>query len=154
MTPTELHTLVRGWWEEMRDTARAATPGPWIYSEGDEARGIMPASLDLDLVWTHYDADSGIAPSDADGRHIAAFNPSFAIAVCEAALERLDRHAPRRAYDYEADVTHQCEYCASLCHSHSGLGCDSPDAPWPCDDFLSDAAPFRTRPDFPEELKA
>ena len=45
----------------------------------------------------------------------------------------IERHAPEQ-------YTHiECEHCKSLCHSHSGLGCDVPDAPWPCQD-VRDAA--------------
>jgi hypothetical protein len=45
-------------------------------------------------------------------------------------------HAPREVVSYSAGLRvlkTQCGYCADLCHSRSGLGCDSPDAPWPCE---------------------
>jgi hypothetical protein len=30
----------------------------------------------------------------------------------------------------------QCGYCANLCQSDSGLSCDRPDAPFPCDNVV------------------
>jgi len=142
MTPTELHTLVRGWWEEMRDTARAATPGPWAVFDANEGTsspaGWMVANDAFhnpsgdDAPWIAVEIHTG-GVEDAD--HIAAFDPSFAIAACEAALERLDRHKPLMADTRRP----RCWYSGDEWR-------------WPCVEFLSDAAPFRTRPDFPEEL--
>jgi len=126
----------------MRDTARAATPGPWAATARDQ----FVVTVD------QADGDHQIAEvvrcmehprqEEVDGRHIAAFNPSFAIAVCEAALERLDRHAPDNSQGWSDCLT---------CIEHHGY--ETYDSRvWPCLEFLADAAPFRTRPDFPEEL--
>lgn len=41
----------------------------------------------------------------------------------------LNLHAPRQ---YSDGTQLQCGHCADNCHSFSGLGCDSPDARWPC----------------------
>lgn len=47
-------------------------------------------------------------------------------------LQILELHAPRTQPGYRGTI--QCEYCLSLCHSRSGLGCDmNGDAVWPCD---------------------
>lgn len=40
----------------------------------------------------------------------------------------LDLHQPRDS----VWAPQQCGHCADLCHSSSGLGCDQPEAPWPC----------------------
>lgn len=42
----------------------------------------------------------------------------------------VELHAPRQ-HDFSEAL--QCVHCADQCHSGSGLGCDSPDAPYPCD---------------------
>lgn len=56
------------------------------------------------------------------------------IAEAQAAVERVRAlHAPVVAWTGQLTYVAQCGHCASLCHSRSGLGCDSPDAPWPCD---------------------
>lgn len=36
----------------------------------------------------------------------------------------------------------QCDHCMDLCHSGSGLACDSPDAPWPCPTVVLVAATY------------
>ena len=41
----------------------------------------------------------------------------------------LERHKPEKEAWGERIV---CEWCENLCHSGSGLYCDSPDAPFPC----------------------
>jgi len=138
MTPTELHTLVRGWWEQMRDIARAATQGPWF------ATPTMTVRTKSSLRSSPLVAECFNPRSTA---HIAAFDPAFAIAVCEAALERLDRHAPAWPIGYDDVTEASCTTCIE----------QLPDGEysvpnWPCVEFLADAAPFRTRPNFPEEL--
>jgi hypothetical protein len=51
----------------------------------------------------------------------------------------LDLHAPAPTNYVEGRYVPgeptglQCGHCAELCHSRSGLGCDSPDAPYPCE---------------------
>jgi hypothetical protein len=153
MTPTELHAWVRARWQKKLDTARAATPGPWladptgtVCAAADLVDDMLPEAGPMEIAECYRYTRAEERGENA--QHIAAFDPSFAIAVCEAALARLDRHMP---LTYSGP--HFCEYCASLCHSTSGMWCDSPDAPWPCVEFLSDAVPFRTHPDFPEELR-
>jgi hypothetical protein len=64
----------------------------------------------------------------------------------------LDLHEPREYVTYLKHVTYwQCGYCAGLCHSRSGLGCEQPvDALWPCDTVRLLAAIFSDRPGFQE----
>jgi hypothetical protein len=47
----------------------------------------------------------------------------------EAAVARVrGLHQP-----YQTEDRTQCDHCMELCHSRSGLSCDTPyDAPWPC----------------------
>lgn len=46
----------------------------------------------------------------------------------------LDLHTPRpTGWHVPPDGPLQCEHCAGLCHSYSGIGCDVPDAEYPCD---------------------
>jgi len=47
----------------------------------------------------------------------------------------------------------QCVHCARLCHSTSGLSCESPDAPWPCPTVLLLALPYADRPGYLEEWR-
>ena len=48
----------------------------------------------------------------------------------------------------------QCAYCAGLCHSRSGLGCDDPiDALWPCDTVRLLALPYADHPDYDESWR-
>ena len=44
-----------------------------------------------------------------------------------------------------------CAYCESLCHSHSGIMCDNPDAPWPCPTVRLLALPYAGHPDYRTE---
>jgi hypothetical protein len=66
--------------------------------------------------------------AEAVSEFIAAHDPSWSIRTHREALERLNRHRPALNYEQRP----YCEECESLCHSYSGLGCESPDAPWPC----------------------
>ena len=50
--------------------------------------------------------------------------------LAEVALQAIiDLHAP--VADGEGRL--QCQHCSGLCHSRSGLSCDDPDAPFPCE---------------------
>jgi hypothetical protein len=64
-------------------------------------------------------------------------DPADAVRRYEADLRRLERHAPSPQLHYDEVV---CDYCYDLCHSRSGLMCDTPDAPWPCDEIKDLAA--------------
>jgi hypothetical protein len=109
VTPAELHAWLVARWQEKLDTARAATPGPWealaqnsdgqntVLSrgprDGEKATGTFKA------VWLEVQSHDGnwninLDRQTADADHIAAFDPAFAIAVCEATLRRLERHRP------------------------------------------------------------
>ena len=51
----------------------------------------------------------------------------------------LDLHAPEPSNYVDGQYVpgeptgFQCGYCAGLCHSTSGIMCNSPDAPYPCE---------------------
>lgn len=123
MTPAELHVWVRTRWVELLDTARAAaTRGPWV---GSASIAVRPRVWYIEAL---HGGDIGQFAAATDANHATTFDPILTIAMCEAALERLDRHWAHVAF---------CPGC---------------DRPTPCPDFLSDALPFRTRPDYPEEL--
>ncbi len=125
MTSAELHSYVVAQWQRMLDTARRAQPWP-----------------DVGVVVEGTEQGAAFVASEMTVAHIAAFDPTFATAVCEAALERLSRHKP-----VQLTWGSICEACAG-----------HPDGePWrlsPCPELLADARPFATRPDFPEELAA
>lgn len=129
MTPAELHAWVVAQWQAKLDTARAATAGPWDFVPApDGSWHIEPPD--------YAEPDVGQVAGHADAIHIAAFDPAFAIAACEAALLRLTRCAP-------AEDDERVWRCGKGLFAH----------PWPCLVVLDDAAPFADRPDFPEELK-
>lgn len=132
MTPTELHAWVVAQWQAKLDVARAATPGPWdrtfngLHMNGSGTARIAPITGGPAVV-------NGFFLNGADPDHIVVFNPAFAIAVCEAALRRLERHSAMPS---------------GLCYAHFD------DTKWlECLIALDDAAPFAGQPDFPEELK-
>lgn len=150
MTPDALHAWVVAQWQRMLDTARAATPGPWLA----DPTGTVCAEADLvdDMLQPIGHGPQEIAecyrserPTERadNAAHIAVFDPTFATAVCEAALDRLSRHAPV----LDSAGAGFCGYCIR----HLGNE-EYAERPWPCPDALSDAAPFRHLPDFPEEL--
>lgn len=143
MSPAELHAWLVARWQEKLDVARVATPGPWdrsftsVHMDGSGTARIAPVSGGPAVAIASYFRNG------ADPDHIAAFDPAFAIAVCEAALRRLARHAP------EDDGL--CRWC----NQDEYAACD-PDMrlEWPdCPEVLDDAAPFADRGDFPEELR-
>lgn len=158
MTPVELHAHVVAQWQAKLDTARAATPRPWEhvdhaspYGQPMTREGLPSTFMGCGSVITMADAvlggdicapngdlypRGGYSPSE-DMDHIAAFDPTFAIAVCEAALRRLERHAPQRPRMVA------CRWCTD----------DDTDVPWPCPEVLDDAAPYAGLSDFPEELR-
>ena len=150
--PAELHAWVVAQWQAKLDVAWAATPGPWealaqdsdgqntVLSrgpgDGEKATGAFKA------VWLEVQSHDGnwninLDRQTADADHIAAFDPAFAVAVCESALRRLERHRPTFVVDEPPIIW----YCV-----------DQGD-PWPCPEVLDDASPFAGQPDFPEELK-
>jgi hypothetical protein len=138
VTPAELHAWVVAQWQAKLDVARAATPGPWEdAAEGKhrvvEALGSGHTVAEIFPCLEHLGCMVG------DSAHIAAFDPAFAIAVCEAALRRLERHRPNQ--DPQLPV---CRWCTEDADT---------DVPWPCPEVLDDASPFAGQPDFPEELK-
>jgi len=155
-SPVELHAWLVAQWTEHRALAEAATPGPWEHVDYADPYGQPLASdgarstfMGCGSVITTFGGPvaapngdlyprGGYSPA-ADMTHIAANDPAFVIAVCDAALARLWRHQPtERQYRLADPVTFRCFRC---------------DRPWPCPEVLGDAAPFADRDDCPQELK-
>jgi len=65
--------------------------------------------------------------------------------LAEVAAKRslMAGHEPVENWGYQK---FQCRECASKCHSRSGLSCDQPDAPWPCEILRALAQPYASRP--------
>lgn len=72
------------------------------------------------------------------------------LAECSAKRKIVERHKPVRSWSGGAL---QCEHCADLCHSRSGLGCEDPDAPYPCPDIRDLASVYADHPDYREEWR-
>jgi hypothetical protein len=120
VTPAELHAWVVAQWQAKLDVARAATTADgrsWARSFG--------------------------GPTLISG-FVVGLSPAFAVAVCEAALRRLERHEP--------DGTAGCDWCREPVPGTDGID-EACFVPWPCPEVLDDASPFADRPDFPEELR-
>jgi hypothetical protein len=134
--------------DETERIARAATPGPWRYNPAKQWHA--PADLAARRNGEEYVAAgspdnpvcvavTGAADnllSMADARFIALHDPAAVLRVVAAHRKILDLHASseyRINYGGIPRTVLQCEHCASLCHSGSGLSCDSPDAPYPCE---------------------
>lgn len=127
---TDIHDKIRYELERRLAIARAATPGPW------EMRNSEVWWISQDLTETEVvDAigEESDPQTEPNARFIVEHDPADAIRRYTHALVILERHAPRRNPDWG---TLECEYCASLCHSETGLRCDRPDAPTPCPDLL------------------
>lgn len=114
--------------------------------------GNPPWVADVDdcvVARTHDAADwnrEGYVEDLDNGRacHIAAQDPArtltrvTAIRALAARHTRSDpRHGAVRCYD-----------CADMCHSYSGMNCDSPDAAWPCEGIRGIAAIWADHPDY------
>lgn len=108
----------------------ALPPWPWkLNAEGDD----ILAADDEEIC-------TGWALSSEQQRAVAAYivdnGPSVKLRQIDAHRKILDLHAPSEYRIFRggvAQVVLQCDHCASLCHSGSGLACDSPDAPYPCE---------------------
>jgi hypothetical protein len=87
--------------------------------------------------------DSGIS------RHIVNWDPARALAEVDAKRRILDLHAP--STDHKSRAV--CQHCSELCHSRSGLGCDDPDAPYPCPTVQLVALPYTDRAGYREEWR-
>jgi len=111
---------------------------------------------------------------DADGKHdqyacdlraLQTFGdcscgyPSRVRADLDAKRQIIELHSPEPShyvngrFIFDEPGTPQCEYCASLCHSRSGLSCDDPDAPYPCDTVRLLALPYADRPGYRDEWR-
>ncbi len=138
MTPVEIHAWVVGCWQNKLVTAQVATPGPWgwnytsLHMDGSEDGRIAPVAGGPAVLIAHF-RHGGDAP------HIVAFNPAFVIAVCQAALRRLARHAPTFVVD-QPPIIWYCDQCGG--------------ERWPCPEIFDDVAMFLDYADFPEELRA
>lgn len=73
--------------------------------------------------------DHAMEPAEAE--FYARVSPRAMLRDSAATRALLKLHAPREA-DWHPGVW-ICDHCDSLCHSRSGLMCDSPDAVYPCE---------------------
>jgi hypothetical protein len=105
-----------------------------------DVTGLTPADAHAAILANLDDIAAG--PTPATGGDIAA-----AMAALFAGVRRIiERHAPTmtEALPWRPS-TPQCETCAALCHSSSGILCEQPvDGPWPCADYLDAAAMLAT----------
>jgi hypothetical protein len=102
MTTTDLHDALVAAVRAQLETAKAATPGPWIAADANaesdpsyspfwtitnDAFHNPPA--DEDEPWLAVELHTGV---EADARHIAANDPATVIRHCERDLRVLERH--------------------------------------------------------------
>jgi hypothetical protein len=88
---------------------------------------------------------AGPGLTHAVAAHIATWDPARVLAEVKAKRAILDLHTPYM--NRKGDV--QCDHCMQLCHSESGLGCDDPDAPYPCETVTLTAQPYAGRHGWP-----
>jgi hypothetical protein len=119
----DLVTWLRDIWDvrerELDEDERVARAADGIFDDRDLADELIGEGFDPELA-----------------EHVARWDPARVLRA--VATERADISAKRRILELHAPfVDYQgrtiCEHCANLCHSRSGLGCDDPDAPYPCD---------------------
>lgn len=126
----DLVEWLRAQLDEDERIARAADGGTWLYER-------------------QYVAVTTLAAAE----HITIWGPDRVLREVEALRTIVDLHSPRSCYSYTdtGEERIQCEYCAGLCHSRSGLGCEEPvDALYPCDTIRLVAAIFSDRPGYRE----
>lgn len=135
MTPAALHAWLVARWTEHRDEAAMASQGPWnlswtaVHMDGSGTARLAPVGGRA-VIMGHF-------PNGADPHHIVANDPVHVIAVCDAALRRLARHAP---------IGDVCGWCTDIADEDPCL--------WRrCPEVLDDAAPWVGRSDFPRELQ-
>lgn len=155
----DLVAFVRRCVDEDERVAREA-PGPaWVRAierdgEPGKWRGVKAQLVTLPPDKPHpLVVGTEVARSDHYwvAEHIALWDPARVLAEVEAKRRILDLHAPLA--DYKGRV--QCEYCAGLCHSRSGLGCDDPaDAMYPCETVVLLAQPYAGHDGWREEWRA
>jgi hypothetical protein len=145
VTPAELHAAVLAALAEAEAAEQSATPAPWFAAArygktpvvGVPATDRTPARAIA--VFGHTGVERG-----PDARLVAALR-NTAAAVYADVRDIVERHAPEPTLSRL-----RCGYCASLCHSSSGLGCETGgDAPWLCPDYRAAA---RMIPNLPEEV--
>jgi hypothetical protein len=141
---SELITFVRAQLDEDERVARRATAGAWVetITEGRSVCGVQALGRLNGIPATSV-------PGWADAVHIARHDPARVLAEVEAKRRLLDLHEPYQALYGVAKVP-QCSHCSELCHSRSGLGCDNPDAPYPCPTVRLLALPYAGREGYDE----
>lgn len=97
--------------ESLRETARKATPGPWSTDDGCRAtKGIGGhVYFGRELIAGcrgHHGPDTELEQQDANARHIAAFDPTTAIALLDEliALRKLVPASVVRRVTYEQEA--------------------------------------------------
>lgn len=141
----------------------------WLRDELDERERRILDGWDSDgrarvaTMWTGPETGWTTVASDhrddrwvADGREVTdarhvriLWDPAQELADVEATRRILDLHQPTSHPDHPGAIV--CEHCNDLCHSETGLMCDSPDAPYPCLTVRLLAWPFAERPGYRQE---
>ncbi|MDQ0809834.1 hypothetical protein QFZ63_001548 [Streptomyces sp. B3I7] len=143
---SEIADFLRARYAERRALAEAATPGPWhaepcVYGPPEEGWG-HPAYWEIKAgsveVVAHQIHEGGGIDQEANARHIAANDPAFVIADCDAKLALIDEidYDPPAAEDLTDQELHaRCAHPAWEYRTTTGPrkqwdGVDDP----PCDD--------------------
>jgi hypothetical protein len=130
----------------------------WLRAQLDDDERVARAAHDPEYPWVIEQPEPGspswyhpqllgknlISSSDPatltpdEGEHIARWDPTRVLAEIDAKRRILELHAPQPShyvgarFIWDEPGALQCSHCADLCHSRSGLACDTPDAPYPC----------------------
>ncbi len=120
----------------------------WLRARLDEDEAVAREVVDLmPATWQIGSADARVA--HAVTALAVKFNHGRVLAEVEAKRRILELHAP--CVDGRDRAV--CEYCSSLCHSRTGLMCDDPDAPYPCDTLRLLAIAYADQPRYQEEWR-
>lgn len=135
--------------DELERVATEATPGQWIFEDSSEdLDGAIYARDGEDWGAEVAYARSGGATSpvdlvhrqDANGRHIARWDPEAALGLVAAVRGVIAKHPPYRCADSdETRVGQRCDTCASDEAYSNGVAVM---APWPCPTLVDLCAGF------------
>jgi hypothetical protein len=79
--------------QTLREHAGRATEGPWTYDSDDNSGAECigagdPDSPDVQMLYSHYDEDAGVALGVKDGSYVALMSPDVALPLA-ACLEKI-----------------------------------------------------------------
>lgn len=138
--PAAIALFVLARLDEEQALAEAATEGTgsgtWRMREHEADYWMITDSTGETVVY-----DEGW-PSDEQARHIAFQDPARTLTRIKAIRALAANHT--RSDPRNGAI--RCYDCADMCHSYSGLNCDSPDAAWPCEGIRGIAAIWADHP--------